>query len=575
MDGALAEARAATGALLVVELVAQTHAELHHRVLGAGAEAAVALEAVAARQAPSGLERRLVGGEPRDHLVEGEHPTRGVQLGLAAAIVVPEVPQVEQVEAGERVLVTGGAHLPAEPGVDRTGRALAVAHPDRDRPLARDGVPAGEDARSAGHQRGRRHLHRLVDDLDARDGAEERGVALLTEGQDQGVGGQGLEPPGPVRPPVLVELLHLDRQVALAHRGDRAEPVDPDALVLGVRGLLLVGGHLVPGTSVDDEGVVRAEAASHASCVHGGVAAAVHRDAATQRLLLAGGRVAQEAHRVEHPARVLVRDVDPLGQVSAHGDEDGIEATGPPLLLQVDHAVSLLEAHAEVGDALHLGVEHVPGQPVGRDPVAHHPAGQLAAVADRDVVPEAREVVRRGQAARAGTHHQHPLARGWRGRGEHPAVLDREVAEVALDPVDRHGLVELGAVADALAGVVADPPVDRGQRVVVGQLAPGFLGTACLDEREPGLDVLTGRTARVAGRQQVDVHRSLRAHRPGAQPALAERRGRSEVAIRSWHGGGSSLGCLPRCRIRPARRRAEGPLRARPESRPRPVPEGY
>ena len=56
------------------------------------------------------------------------------------------------------------------------------------------------------------------------------GVGLLAERQDDGVGGQRLEAPGRPREPVLVELHDLDRQLGAVERGDRAQPVDPDAL---------------------------------------------------------------------------------------------------------------------------------------------------------------------------------------------------------------------------------------------------------------------------------------------------------------------------------------------------------
>ena len=53
------------------------------------------------------------------------------------------------------------------------------------------------------------------------------------------------------------------------------------------------------------------------------------------------------------------------------------------------------------------------------------------------------------------------------------------------------------------------------QRVVGDQSPPRLLVTAGLDVRQPGLDVLTGRTPSVARRQQVHVHRAPTPDRPG------------------------------------------------------------
>ena len=50
-----------------------------------------------------------------------------------------------------------------------------------------------------------------------------------------------------------------------------------------------------------------------------------------------------------------------------------------------------LDAHVE--DPLDLCVQHVPRQPVLRNPVAHHPARRGARLVHGDLVPEAPQVV--------------------------------------------------------------------------------------------------------------------------------------------------------------------------------------
>src|SRR5262249_37672008 len=143
-----------------------------------------------------------------------------------------------------------------------------------------------------------------------------------------------------------------------------------------------------------------------------------------------------------------------------------------------------------------------------------------------------------------------------RRRVELPAARDSLVAEEALDRVDRDCAVELGAVAGALARVVADAPVDRGERVVRDELPPGLLVPALLREPEPGLDVLAGRAARVARRQQVGVDRPPVAHRTGAGAAVLQVGQRCDVAdaavragMEGWvvrHGPDPSSSCAAR-----------------------------
>ena len=409
------------------------------------------------------------GRQPGEHLVEGLHAGGRVEPDLLAALVHAEVPEVELVEGRERVLGGVLVGLGAQPGVDRAGGALAVPGAHRDGALAGHRVATGEDAGRPGHQGGLVDLHRVALELDAGDAVQEAGVARLAEREDDRVGLERLEPAGAVRAPVLVELLDLDGEVGVAHRADGAQPVDPDALGLGVLGLGLVGRHLLAGAAVDDDRVVGAEAAGDARGIHGRVAAAVDGDPAGERRLGAGRGAAQELDGVDDARGVLVGDVDPGREVRADRDERRVEAAVAHLGLEVDDAVVLLEGDAEGAQPVDLGVEHDPRQPVAGDAVAHHAARLGPAVAHRDGVAHPAEVVRRGQPARAGADDQHPPAGAGRRRVEGPAVLDGEVAEEPLDPVDRDGTVELEPVAGGFARVVADPAVDGGERVVDGQ----------------------------------------------------------------------------------------------------------
>ena len=355
------------------------------------------------------------------------------------------------------------------------------------------------------------------------------------EREDHRVRGQRLQPAGRTRSPRLVELHHLDRELGSVERGDRAQPVDPHPFASRRGRLLGVRRHLRPGPPVDDDGLVRAEPAGHPGGVHGRVATAVHRDPAADHRLAAGRDRVQERHRVDDPAGVPGRDVDPLGQVRADGHEDRVEAAGPPLGDEVLDPVVQREPHAQRGDPGHLAVEDVPRQPVRRDAVAHHAARLTERVADLDLVSPHRQVIGRGQAARTGTDDQDPLARTRRRRIEAPPLGEREVAEEALRRMDGDGAVELGPVAAGLARVVADPAVDRRQRVVPDQLPPGLLVPAGLQVREPGLDVLAGGTGGVARRKQVDVDRTGLPGRTGTGGAVQEVRQRREVISPGGH----------------------------------------
>src|SRR4029450_1877935 len=108
-----------------------------------------------------------------------------------------------------------------------------------------------------------------------------------------------------------------------------------------------------------------------------------------------------------------------------------------------------LQLNSEVEDALDLGVEHVARQPVFGNAEAHHAAGGRSGVHDLYAVAEAPQVIGGRKPRGSGADDQHALAALGGGCRKSPALLDRFVAEKALDGVDADRLVELAAVARA------------------------------------------------------------------------------------------------------------------------------
>ena len=89
-------------------------------------------------------------------------------------------------------------------------------------------------------------------------------------------------------------------------------------------------------------------------------------------------------------------------------------------------------------DARDFLVEPFARQAVRRNAVVHHAARFGVRVADLDVVAEAPQVIRAGEARRAGAHDEHPLAGGRAGRNG-PAFLVGEIAQEAIERMDRDG----------------------------------------------------------------------------------------------------------------------------------------
>ena len=349
--------------------------------------------------------------------------------------------------------------------------------------------PPANTPGAAGHQR-RRDPHGAVAlELHAGHLAQEGGVGLLAQRQDHRVRRERLEPPGRLREAGLVQLHRLDLQLRAVEGRDRPQPVDPHALALGVLGLLErarasargcagrrsaprrrpAGGRRGPRPSrCSRRRRPRRGARSPAARRTPRCAGTTPRPRSAPRRgpgcrpAWTGARRPRRRRRRSRPPAARPRGPRPGGRRSIRTPSAAIR--------------------------LNLAAEHVARHPVRRDAVAHHPAGLGARVADLDLVAEPGQMVGGRQPARPGADHEHPLAAARGRRVELPALLERQIAEEALDRVDRDGAVELGAVADALARVVADAPVDRGQRIVGDQLAPRLLvaaGRACARAR-PG-----------------------------------------------------------------------------------------
>jgi hypothetical protein len=132
-------------AVVVIDHV-PARAELDDGVVGAGAVAVVAAEAVAAGQAAAGLEQRRQCVQAAGDLVERGGAAGGLQRRPDHERGVGVVPGVEPVElrqtgAGQRGTGRRGGHGAAQPGVDRPGGLLAVTDGDGYRALSRDMSP--------------------------------------------------------------------------------------------------------------------------------------------------------------------------------------------------------------------------------------------------------------------------------------------------------------------------------------------------------------------------------------------------------------------------------------------------
>jgi hypothetical protein len=125
------------------------------------------------------------------------------------------------------------------------------------------------------------------------------------------------------------------------------------------------------------------------------------------------------------------------------------------------------------------------------------------------------QVVGSRQAGGAGADDEHAFAALSLGWGERPALLDRLVAEEALDRIDADRLVDLGAITGRFTGMVAHPPHHRRQRIVLCEQAPRGFIIAGFGMGQPALNVLASGAGVIARWQPVHINRPGRA--PGTR----------------------------------------------------------
>src|SRR4029079_3265040 len=138
---ALLEARRAPRAEIQLDAIEPALPQLDDRLLGARGVAVVALEAVAAGEAPRGLVPRFLFRKTGHDLVEAG-ALRHRQLGMLAAIGVEEQGKVQQLVRHPRMLRRGLLTTTTQPRVDVPPRLLAMADRFRHLPRAADHVAA-------------------------------------------------------------------------------------------------------------------------------------------------------------------------------------------------------------------------------------------------------------------------------------------------------------------------------------------------------------------------------------------------------------------------------------------------
>ena len=179
-------------------------------------------------------------------------------------------------------------------------------------------------------------------------------------------------------------------------------------------------------------------------------------------------------------------------------------------LLRIDRAGRIAADRLAVmeGDALSLhlrdaAVDDVLFHLEVRNAIAHQSAGLGELLIDMDVMAGAGELLRAGEARRAGADDGNRLAGLVRGDlRTQPAILPSAVGDRAFDGLDGHRVVVDVQRAGGFARRRTDAAGDLREIVGRVQVARGFFPAALIDQIVPVRDLVVDRTAGRAGRDR-------------------------------------------------------------------------
>ena len=186
----------------------------------------------------------------------------------------------------------------------------------------------------------------------------------------------------------------------------------------------------------------------------------------------------------------------------------------------------VLHLHAQGGDLVDLLVQDALGQAVLGDAVAEHAAHLGHGIHNGHPVALQRQVVGRGEAARAAADDAHPLAGGCGLGGQVAALGDDPVCGEVFQIGDGNGLLHHLPAAAPLAGVGAHPANGGGDGQALLEDAHGLLIVPPGDGLDIALGIHAGRAVEDAGAAAVPVvvaHQQFDAGFAGAHHPLGLR----------------------------------------------------
>ena len=282
--------------------------------------------------------------------------------------------------------------------------------------------------------------------------------------------------------------------------GRQKEELHP--LLHGLLYFEVVGGHLLPGTAVEEGDLPGAEASGGAAGIHSGVSSAHYGHAVSDLHRGLRLHIVQEIDPSEHTREVLPRYPHGGGSPAPHGEDNAVEV--PPEVIE-GHVPA--EGHPRphfraVGEKpVNLRLKNLLGETVVGDAVAHHPSQKLFPVEDHRGVPLQAEIIGRREPRRPSAHDGDgfsvPFDLGDEPHGPRP---DPPVSYKTLDLLDGDGgIVNEVSPALFLAGGGADPADAGGEGDVMMEHVEGFAVLPLGGQVDVGLHVSRGRTCEGAG----------------------------------------------------------------------------
>ena len=230
-----------------------------------------------------------------------------------------------------------------------------------------------------------------------------------------------------MRSALLIQSHFLDGQSGIVHLPDRIEPFGEHTFLQGLFHFKIMSRHMLTIPPINQDRFLGTQSFGGSCGINGCIASPIHHHPPADFGNSFTLHSPEKSQGIDHPARVPSRNINPLTQMGANGQEYGIESAFFDSRLQIFDFLIQVDRDAHRDNSGNFGVHNIPRQPVLWNPEPHHSPRFRTRFSNGHGMPQTGEMIGSGQSAGSRPDHQHPLA-GGHSRFHLPPLSNRMIS---------------------------------------------------------------------------------------------------------------------------------------------------